>query len=944
MTSSARAIVLPEDSLDLRENTPEVRRVWMRVLRRCPDKRLSFLRQVSTALEQLRATDAALTLTIGDWCLEVATLSGDPEQIGLAQRCRAWGCHWLNRFDEAFDHYEASAAALTQAGNRMESARTRIGEIWVLRYFGRYQEAIALAEAARPVLLEHGRIRDAAVLDMNLASVYRRMGGTRDALALSRRAASTFEQINQEVLQATALMNAANALTELDELAEALAVYQQSAGIYLRVGEPARASALYTNLGELYYKTGRFDEGLRSLSKALRVAGNASAEREAAFAHLGLSQTYGDLNLLNEAIDHNRAALDFFRQQSMPWESATTLLEAAGLRGRQGRANEARDLALTASEMFRAQDNVSYAAISDVLAASTLLRTDPGRCAEALEQCREAIGVLQQAGWHAREGSADIIAGDLYSALGDQAMAESAYLTASRIGEEYSVPGLTLWGNVRLGQVLRDSDPATALEHYLRAQRQLEGTRTQFSGREFRQGFTADKSEIFQGLVLAYLNRDTPEATESAFLAAEQGKSRALLDDLRVTNKPRAGRKSALLNRLRERLEWYYSRLDAPNLPVEDVRSLTEQAKLVEAELADAERQQESIESSSGVTAGKVYSLQEVRALLGENDLLLEYYVAEDEIMCFEVSPDGLRLHRSIADSQWLGNLIDQLHFQMGTMAYASAIPPQAVAALERSQITLLGLLYDALLSPIEDRWRGKRLVVVPHGALHSLPFHALWDGERYVIDDSEVSYAPSASVLAMLRGLPKGMLEQPLFVAPESADLPAVEEEVNALKDRFPSGTALMGAQASLAGLKRTVRDADVLHLATHAVFRKDNPAFSGFRMTRSWLLLRDVPALRMKAWLAVLSACETGQVDAQANEELVGLSHAFFLAGCRSLVASLWAVDDQSTADMMKAFYERLASGSDVAESLRGAQLQLRGSHPSPYHWAPFVALGSC
>src|SRR5207237_1534552 len=120
-----------------------------------------------------------------------------------------------------------------------------------------------------------------------------------------------------------------------------------------------------------------------------------------------------------------------------------------------------------------------------------------------------------------------------------------------------------------------------------------------------------------------------------------------------------------------------------------------------------------------------------------------------------------------------------------------------------------------------------------------------------------------------------------------------------------------LAGQDATEQAFRRHAPQADVIHLASHAVFRHDNPLFSAIRLADGWLSLYDLYNLRLRASLVTLSACETGVNDVLAGDELVGLARGFFQAGAASLVVSLWAVDDASTAALMRHFYAYLEAG---------------------------------
>jgi CHAT domain-containing protein len=147
---------------------------------------------------------------------------------------------------------------------------------------------------------------------------------------------------------------------------------------------------------------------------------------------------------------------------------------------------------------------------------------------------------------------------------------------------------------------------------------------------------------------------------------------------------------------------------------------------------------------------------------------------------------------------------------------------------------------------------------------------------------------------------------------------------------------------EATRARFQASARDASVIHVATHGIFRGDDPAFSALKLADGWLSLHDIYGLELDAELVCLSACQTGRHGVTAGDELVGLSRGFFYAGASALLASLWPVPDGSTADLMTAFYRALRDGDAPEEALRTAMRAAREDHPHPYHWAPFVLIG--
>src|SRR5262249_16910186 len=149
----------------------------------------------------------------------------------------------------------------------------------------------------------------------------------------------------------------------------------------------------------------------------------------------------------------------------------------------------------------------------------------------------------------------------------------------------------------------------------------------------------------------------------------------------------------------------------------------------------------------------------------------------------------------------------------------------------------------------------------------------------------------------------------------------PFIREEVEAVARLLPSATIRVGKEASSIALRDEGPGRRVVHIATHGYVRGDNPLFSRIRLGDMRLTLPDLLGLRLPSDLVTLSGCGTGVNVVAAGDELQGLSRGLLAAGARSVVVSLWDVDDESSAAFMKAFYRNLAAGEGKAAALRSA-----------------------
>jgi CHAT domain-containing protein len=324
---------------------------------------------------------------------------------------------------------------------------------------------------------------------------------------------------------------------------------------------------------------------------------------------------------------------------------------------------------------------------------------------------------------------------------------------------------------------------------------------------------------------------------------------------------------------------------------------------------------------------------------------VLEYFQAGSELVLFVFDRTRLTAHR-LGSIDHVNELVDRFRFQVAKFGLGEGYVRDHAPSMVSLSNQILTDLYSVLVDPVADELvYAQQLIVVPHGLLHYLPFHALMDPSGTpLVERVEVAYAPSAGVLASCYerpALPEGQGRRVLFGVPNAA-IPQVAGEIDALTSMFGPAHVFSGEAATEQAFRHHAPEADIIHLASHAVFREDNPLFSAIQLADGWLSLYDLYSLRLHASLVTLSACETGLSQVLAGDELVGLTRGFFQAGTASVVVSLWAVNDASTATLMERFYGFLEQGLGPAAAMRAAQIELRRIYPHPYYWAPFLVIG--
>jgi CHAT domain-containing protein len=376
---------------------------------------------------------------------------------------------------------------------------------------------------------------------------------------------------------------------------------------------------------------------------------------------------------------------------------------------------------------------------------------------------------------------------------------------------------------------------------------------------------------------------------------------------------------------------------------------------LARAQAAYAElllRMREAQPEYAALVTGKVASVPDVMKALPPDDALLEYLVGDSTSLVFVVTRDTLAAFELGVGRHELAKLVD---FSRGMLTRPGR---ETAPGLWRAP---LRRLYRYLVEPVEASGllAGKQgLIVAPHAELHYVPFAALLGApgpHEYLVERYRVTYVPSASLWLRLQGRSPPRGSAVLALAPRVEALPGSAAEVAAIGRTFGNrARVLVGEQASKRALRDAAPEQEIIHLATYGVLNKDNPLFSFVELMPQGgddgrLEVHDVFGLQLHARLVVLSACQTALgagalADVPAGDDWVGLVQAFLSAGASHVMATLWPVEDRTTADLMTRFYTALEAGRPEADALTEAQrATLRNPATAhPFYWAGFTLSG--
>jgi len=260
--------------------------------------------------------------------------------------------------------------------------------------------------------------------------------------------------------------------------------------------------------------------------------------------------------------------------------------------------------------------------------------------------------------------------------------------------------------------------------------------------------------------------------------------------------------------------------------------------------------------------------------------------------------------------------------------------------------------LYNDLIAPLAKHIETRNLTIVPHGALHYLPFNALSNGNTYLIDRYRVRVLPSASVMAFLKNNKQEYQGRLLaFGNPDlnnpALDLPGAEAESRAITRKVPKASLYTRKQATETVAKADGSRYKYVHFALHGTFDSDKPLSSGLLLAPDTqndgiLTVGELYTMNIPADLVTLSACETALGKIANGDDVVGFTRGFLYAGTQSIVSTLWKVDDQATSKLIQKFYRELEK-TDKRQALRNAQRYVKNNvNDHPYYWAAFQLTG--
>ncbi len=919
--------------------------------------------------------DPQLSLVIAEQLLALADWTTNPRHRALGFLARGNVFMRQGHQREAIDCFDVAGTDFLKADDDIGWARTRISYLWSASKIGLAADALEQAERARAIFARHAEYRRAGDLEVNLALALGGVGRYQEALAAYDRALAAYEKTPEPVSHTGwVLTNKAAVLEMLGDLHAAIRCIQEARAMFSENGQTLLVATADLNLASARAALGQYSAALHFYHQARAYYEKHDLANLIAFTNVNMADCLLHLNRPAEALRLAEEAVGMYRTLDEIPNLGWAFVYLARAQMACGQPTEALNTLAEAREQFEQAGAVAITGL--VLLARAELFFSQRQTAQAHSSALEALTIFRAHQMEAWIAEAHLLQARISTAEARFASAAALAQEALAEARRARLPWLEFGCEQLLGQVARhDGNLEQATDHYQAALSLLEGLMT-WLVRDQRSTFLADKEDVYSALVSLSLHRgDTNKALEYL----ERMKSQVLREyltrsaDIRLkATDPEEARLLQELQRLRQELQWYSSQVallesalqgSALSEPAAGLRGAPDsvsgesaQHALLNQQRTEQRQREQAItelleraflqhdhlrfESLAPVRkeegkhpAHSPIEIEQLAELLPASSTLLEYFLQGDDLLIFTLHSRHRRAEVTTVPGaiNRLSRLLPLLRANIDLVAQQISTEPTTLAndSLLANAVGLTRRLYDLLLRPVEQQIpAGGRLMIVPYGPLHSLPFHALQNEKGYLIEQCEVAYLPAAAMLSLQETSspaalnPPGKRERILVLGnSRGGTLPYTLREAQGVAGLF-GADAYLEEQATIERLSSATNHYAIIHIAAHGQNRPDAPDFSFLQLADRQLSMIDVFNLDLPTELITLSGCETGLAVVGGGDELLGLGRGFLYAGAQSLLMSLWRVEDASTAQLMEQFYQRLLVGESRAAALRDAQ----------------------
>jgi CHAT domain-containing protein/Tfp pilus assembly protein PilF len=958
-----------------------------------PKTKADKLLQQGNLQFQLRQYQAA----IQSWKLALAIYQRIRDYSGQGITLKNLGLVYdsLGQYAEALDFFQQALVNFRENGNSLDQGQTfkKIGAIYI--YLGQYHQSLEAFQQALIIFREIGNFPEVGDTLNNKGLIFRRLGQYPQALEDYQQALAIFREIGDIARQGTTLNNIGLVNHYLSQYSQALENFQQALVIFRKIGDLAGEGTTLNNIGLTYSNLGQYFYAIEYFQQALVIRsqlGDSATERSillnigAVYRSLGqcsnalvfyeqslqLSRIIGDRYSEGVIFSNIGAIYDCLEQYSKSleyYQQALTIIGAVGAKAELGTI------------------------LSNIGGVYNSLEQHN----KAFEYYQQALTIIREVGDRTGEGTTLNNIGGVYDSLGQYSKGLKYYQQAltirQRIGDREG-EGISL--NNIASTLQKQKQPELAIVFYKQSVNVREAIRYDIRTlpREQQESYTQTVADTYRRLANLLLS-------QGRLLEAQQVLELLKIQELRdFTRNARAGGETSgiVLARIEENILNKYGTLiifgqqvyECEQKKCSTLSQLRDQLDVLTQKFQqDANAFRKTLQDRLAkdpallepeqlrTTAAKIVTTQ-------PGTILIYPLVVKDKIRILLASRAGekgvvFRSFETPVDQQQLWKTVNQFRIRLSNREDETAIK------------TTSQQLYKWLIQPLEKEIKNSNvhhLVFSLDRSTRYIPMAALFDGQQYLIERYAVSTVLNAGLTDAKDRLPKNKQEVRVLAMGVSKAFPGfnalsyvpdelatiIQQSGKAQQGIFP-GSEFLNENFTFNSLRDNLTGNKVLHLATHGKFESGRPEnsylLSGSGEPLTVDKIQTLGNYMADTHLVVLSACETalGGVDADGLE-MSGMSFYFLTNGAKSVIASLWLVNDASTSQLMQRFYQNLSTGQMTkTEALRQAQLAMlksnsqgNSSHRSsvnyklgqgeqsisrnlshPYYWAPFILIGN-
>lgn len=867
--------------------------------------------------------------------LEIAKETGNKQAEMNAYEMIGQAYHKLGQQDKSIENENEALRISRQIGDRQGEGRALfvLGSVYMV--LAQYDNAVGHLEKALRIQRDVGNRREEAASYQQLGNTYHEFGAFDKALACHNKSLEMVTALGDRTGQGLCYISIGSTYVAIARYDEALEYFLKATEIMTKFGDKGHQGRAHYSLGLCYYHLGKFNKSIEHHEKALEILEERGFRVEQGRSCASLGTVYGAIGHHNRQIEYFKRALRIAKEtgdRKVESNSYNGLGDAYFVLDPQSAKGET--YVKKAKDISKDIGDKQQLALNYTTLATMYSQT--GQYKESLENHKCAIEIMNEIGDRRGEATASSSLAYVCIALGKFTEGKKHLKKALRITREIGAKGEEHFYLRALGLCnAHDREFKKAREHLYESLLCVERDRELLKD-ECK--LSLDNKTIHNYTALCTLLVAQGNVSE-ALCTAERGRARALVD---------------LISKK------YGIRLRRPHsdeIPVNKIRNLPTKNKSTIIFMAV---HHEDIYFWVIEEGGKIsFKLSECKSR--DESVANLFKLPREQLLRFWLDGHG--------DQCEDRSLFAYYKVQSSAVENKGEVTGQRLVEEKddlskgrtETQESVLHLLYRRMFAPVADHIQSQNIIIVAEGDMWMVPFPALKDANgKFVSETYRIRLVPSLTVLNLIQASPDGyhkttgaliVGDPDVHPITKLSPLPEARKEAQEIAELL-GVRATVGGQATKEEVLRKIQDVSLIHIAAHGDADRGEIALAVNRSSSQvpgkedfMLTMEDVAKVGVRAKLVVLSCCHSGRGEILKSEGVVGIARAFLASGARSVLVSLWVLDDKSTKEFMIRFYahlvrDKLSASQAVHQSIKW--MRDSADYSGVGHWAPFVLIG--